>query len=450
MKNKLLYISKNFLWAGLVSFIFVTSLSAATADTSKSEYSSGIELFKDGDYGQALQHFESARRKGNEDPALIYNLAVTHYKLEQYEQAERYFRELVDQHPDWRDVGTYNLGRIAMRRGNEEAAAKLFREVRRTASNEKLVRLAGEGLTTLAVPGEFIGSEPDRKSFVLLSVSGGIDDNVIAFPDQIQTSSSQGEDSFLEYLAFGQHRLKGTDTDGIRVHGFVYARQYDELDSMDVNTFMAGITRDTSYNDWGLEYGGDAGYTEVGGDELGTRLQGRLKLLRGQGLHQYSAQYQPVYHDGGSQFSAITGFQHRFDLRYRYHFEHGRWTVRYRMDYNDRDDLAVDGTFLSYSPFRNSLLLEGQWYASQDVTLIAGAEFSNSRYSKDNSLTDADGVFKTMERESDTFEFWVKGQYQLHPDWRLLAEYRYTDNDDNFVLYDYDRSEAKLSIEFSY
>ncbi len=108
-----------------------------------------------------------------------------------------------------------------------------------------------------------------------------------------------------------------------------------------------------------------------------------------------------------------------------------------------------NGTFLSYSPVRNSFMVQGEWYATADLTLNAGGRYVNSQYDDENSLTDVDGVFKTQERESDEIEFWMRGEYHLHPHWRLMAEYRYGDRDDTFQLYEYDRSEVKLSIEYA-
>ncbi|MFP3983751.1 MAG: tetratricopeptide repeat protein [Desulfurivibrionaceae bacterium] len=438
------------LLTGCLGILLAVTVSAAEQDPGLSRYRQGIEMFRSGDYRQALDHFEAARQEGREGPTLIYNLGVSHYKLEQFGEAEDLFEELVEQYPEWQDLGRYNLGRIAMQRGDDEKAAEFFRLVRRTSSNEKLVHLAGEGLTTLNVPLETTRGPVEKKYFTLLSLSYGFDDNVIAFPDQLQTSSSQGEDTFLEFLGYGQYYISGNRDDGVRLHGFAYSKQYDDLDAYDNNIFSAGVSRDKRYAPWQVEYGADLGYTEVDGDELTTRLKGRLKLGRTLGPQEYTVRYQPIYHDAGSDYSQLDGWQHRLDLRWRYGVSYGLWTLRYRLDYNDRDDLEDGGTFLSYSPLRNSIMAEGQWYASPNLTLVAGTEYTNSQYDDDNRLTDIDGVFKIEERESDEIELWVQGQYQLHPRWQILAEYRYSDHDDTFKLYEYDRNTAKLSIEYAY
>lgn len=434
--------------AGFQIVFFAASLHAA--EPGAEQYKKGTEAFRAGNYQQALQHFESARGQGYESPTLMYNLGVTHYKLRQYVQAERFFLQLENDHPRWRDISRYNLGLIALRRQNSAEAEKWFRTVRRTSSNEKLVYLAGEGLRELNLPVEPAERRPAKKWFTLLSLGGGYDDNAIAFPDRLQTRASQGEDYFLEALAYGQVYLSGNRGDGIRLHGFAFTKQYEDLDIVDVNTFSGGITRDSTYNDWDIEYGIGAGYTEVDGDELTTQVQGKFKLGRTLGRNEYTAAYRPVYHDAGSTFPQLDGWQHRLDLRWRHRAAPWRWTVRYRLEYNDRDDLRTGNTFLSYSPLRNSIRVQGDWYAVQDWTFTAGAEYRNSHYPDANRLTDIDGVFKDKKRNADTVEAWAKAQYELARNWRVMAEYRYRDNNENFLLYDYDRNEIKIAIEFTY
>lgn len=420
----------------------------AAALSASEQYKAGMDAFRAGDYHQALQHFETARQQGQESPNLLYNLAVTHYKLRQYGEAKRYFTQLVEEHPEWSDLARYNLGLIALRQGNNREAEKRFRHVRRTSDNEKLIHLAGQGLRKLDITPA--PTKREKKWFTLLSLGGGYDDNAIAFPDRLQTSASQGEDYFIEALAYGQVYLSGNAGDGVRLHGFGYTKQYDDLDIVDLNTFSAGISHEFTYNDWDLEYGAGAGYTEVDGDELTTQFQGQFKLGRTLGRNHYLASYRPVYHDGGGRFLHLEGWQHRLDLRWRHRVDDWRWTLRYRLEYNDRDDLTAGNTFLSYSPLRNGILVQGDWYAAPDWTLTAGAEYTNSHYHDENRMSDIDGLFKVQERDSDEIEAWVKVQYELARNWRVLAEYRYNKNSDNFLLYDYDRNEVKVAIEFTY
>ncbi|MEX2488212.1 MAG: tetratricopeptide repeat protein, partial [Pseudomonadales bacterium] len=130
-------------FAGACLSVILATTAHATQSTASSEYRQGTNAFREGNFEQALEHFEAARNMGQETPGLVYNMAVTHYKLNNLDEAEVLFEELANRYPDWRDLGRYNLGRIAMRRGNDDQAAKYFRLVQRTASNDELVYLAG-------------------------------------------------------------------------------------------------------------------------------------------------------------------------------------------------------------------------------------------------------------------------------------------------------------------
>jgi len=431
-----------------LSLLFTGQVFAVNGAGSE-EFREGVSAFKAGNYNQALTHFEASRRQGNRDPRLLYNLAVTYYKLRQFGEAEGLFRMLIDE-PEWADLSRYNLGLIARQRGDRRAAERWFRKVQDTAASDKLIYLAGEGLRELGVAVRPARVVPPRKWFTLLSLTGGYDDNAIAFPDRLQTRSSQGEDSFAEFLGYGQVYLSGNRGDGVRLHGFVYTKQYIDLDVVDIVTFNAGLIHDMRYRGWDIEYGAGAGYTEIDGDELTTQVQGTAGVRRNAGSSEYRINYQPVYHDGGSNFRHLDGWEHRVDLRWRHRVEGGRLTARYRLEIHDRDDLAVDNTFLSYSPVRHGGLLEWDWYITPSWTFTAGGEFTNSRFSDRNRLTDIDGVFKEKKRKADLIEAWAKVQYQLNPQWRILAEYSYQDNDDNFQLFTYDRNEIKLAVEFTY
>lgn len=434
----------------LLNLCCACTLFAAEHTGGASETQLGTDAFKAGDFRRALDHFEAARGQGSDTPDLLYNLAVTHYRLGQYDNAGRLFHELLVIGPEWNEIAAYNLGLVAMQQDDRDQAERWFRSVRRTGRNEKLVYLAGEGLARLGVYPEPAGDPPPRKWFGLLNLGGGYDDNAVAFPEQLLTSTSQGADTFLEMLAYGQMYLDGTAEDGLRLHGFAFLKQYNDLGFIDVSTFNAAVVRDTTHYGWELEYGAGLGHTRVNGDTLTNQIQGRFQIGRTIEAHEYTGTYSPSYYLAGDTYSHLKGWRHRYDLRWRYRSEQYRWTVRYRLELNDRVDLARDDTFLSYSPLRNALLLEADWYRSPEMTFTAGVEYEHSGYGARNIQQDLDGAIQEAVRQSDQVGFWLQGQYLFRRGWRVLAEYRYTNNDDVFDLYQYKRSEVKLSLEFAY
>lgn len=432
----------------ICTFIIVLSGSAYAAGAT--EYEAGIHAFKGGDYGQALRHFEAARREGNTSANLVFNLAVTYYKLQRYDRSETLFRQL-EKNPDYRDIARYNLGRIAMRRGNDEAAARRFREVRRTSGNEKLRRLAGEALGRLGHPASMrTSTAPARDWMVLLNAGAGYNDNPLAFPELQQSPVNANSDSFMEFLGYGQKYLNGRSGRGLRLYGFAYTKQYFDTSVVDVTTASIGLAGEDSYQDWQYEYGGDVAHSQVDGHTLTNRMEGEFKIARGFGDNKLSLTYRPAWHDAGGHYSYLDGWQHKVDLRWRRRSGNLRWTARYRFEYDSRSDRRTATTFLSFSPLRNAILLEADWDLMPALTLTAGGEFTHSDYSGTNRLTDVDGVFKTKKRKSDRLEAWVRGEYELTPHWQLRAEYDYTRDNENLKLYDYKSNEIKALVEYSY
>jgi len=298
---------------------------------------------------------------------------------------------------------------------------------------------------------EIPARRPDKTWLTLLSVGGGYDDNPLAFPELRQTGlTEEDEDFFVESLAYGQGYVRGNSGNGLRLHGFVYTKQYADLNIVDTSAFHGGLTYETSPGEWQVEYGAGGGHSRVDGSRLTNQVQGRLRVKRRGGRNEYSIQYRPVYHDADNAFFFLEGWQHKVDVRWRRHWDNARLTLRYRLEANDRDDRGTEDTFVSFSPLDNSILLETDWYPTPIWTFTAGAEYTNSDYDGKNRLTDVDGIFKVMERESEEIRAWAGIEYDLTPRWRLRAEYSYLNNDDNFRLYDYSRNEAKLTVEFTY
>jgi tetratricopeptide (TPR) repeat protein len=442
-------LNKNVFLSLLIIF-FAGSAYAAGNNAGMSEYEAGVHAFQAGDYTQALQHFETARRQGDESPNLTYNLAVTHYKLKQFDESERLFRELEGK-LRYRDIAHYNLGLIAMQRGDADAAARWFKEIRRTSHNEKLRYLAGKGLRTLGRPvGTRAPVHYGKNWLTLLSAGGGYNDNPLAYPELQLAPANKGSDSFFEFLGYGQIYLYGHYRDGLLLHGFAYTKKYIDQSVVDVTTANVELTRENTFNGWRYMYGGGIGHSQVSGHTLTNQVQGDFSIERSVGDNTYRLRYQPYYHSAGNRYSYLGGWEHKLDLRWRRRWNNLRWTARYRFEYNSRDDLKTATTFLSFSPIRNSLRLQADWHAMPDLTLTAGGQFTHSEYSGKDQLTDIDGVFKVKKRKADKIQAWIRAEYELTPHWQVRAGYEYTKNDENLKLYKYQYNEVKALIEFEY
>jgi prepilin-type processing-associated H-X9-DG protein len=433
-----------------ITLFFSLNLFAAQHQPGAEAFQKGNQAYREGNYEAALEYYESAREQGRKTPTLTYNLGVTHYILQQYEESEAYFEALAGTDPEWQDIAHYNLGLIAMKTGDEAKAEDEFKLVLQISDNEQLRYLAGQALDKLDVHIDVINSSRVKDWLLLMSLSGGYDDNAVAFPDLQTSLASSGSDEFLELLVYGQNHVLGDHRNGLRLHGLAFTKQYKDLDVVDVSTFSGGITNIHSYDSFQLEYGLGAGYNEVNSNKLSSQLQGMLQFERDFGNNEYTFTYRPAYHDGGGNYAYLDGWQHKMDLRFLHREEAWRLTSRYGFELNDREDLAEGNSFSSFSPTRHSFLLQGDWYLARDWTLTAGGEYVKSDYKDENRLLDLDGQFKVQSRDSDLYGLWLKAQYDLTTRWRILGEYEYNNKNDNFLLYDYERNEFKLSVEFSY
>jgi len=85
----------------------------------------------------------------------LYRMGKVYLKLGHPEAAEIYFRDLLNEYPDskWAPWANYELGRMAMERGDLEEARRAFGEVLAGNGDERVKRKAREALKKLEVKG---------------------------------------------------------------------------------------------------------------------------------------------------------------------------------------------------------------------------------------------------------------------------------------------------------
>lgn len=411
-------------------------------EASANHYRNGTLEFKAGNYSQALDHFRKAVDSGNADDALLYNLGVTHYKLAEYRDSRNYFEQLLDK-PEWAELARYNLGLVLRELGEEAESTRAFRHLALDADNEKIRYLASQQLH------ERVESEQDvARSAVLLGLSAGYDSNVIAFPEQLQESASLSADSFTELLAYGQTYLQGQRGDGYRLHGYAFSRRYGDLESFDTSAFSAELNREHALGDWIIEYGIDVQRTAVDGETLATRTQLVLGAWKEAAANRYSLGYRPGFHAAGDAYPQLEGYSHRFDAKWRHNRDAWRLHAGYRLELNDREDLAADGMFFSYSPVRHRVEVKADWIPRDDWRLTAGARFEHAEYADENRLIDTDGELRIATRESDFLGVSLRGEYDISREWQVHAELRHDVVDDTFELYSYDRNTFMIGVDW--
>lgn len=410
----------------------------------------GIESFKDGSYRRALRLFEEARASGNGSAKLKYNIGVTQMKMRRYGEASATFQQLLTD-PEWGDLARYNLALAAERSERHIVAAKYYRRVSDAADSQKLRSLASSRLNALA---EANRGTAGRRWAGTASLSAGYDDNAYALQNELMEDASAGADNFTELFAWGQYRLSGTAADGWRVHGYGFGRRYRELDSLDLSSASATLSRDRPWLGWDTETGVAAEAVYLGGEQVSRQVQLIGKLQRDFGLASVTLAYIPSYYSGGEGYAYLDGWRQCFEARWRRPLFAAEARLYYRYDANDRADLArdvVEGDALdyySYSPVRHSVGGALDWALSANWSVATGVEFRSSAYDGTNRVTDSDGNVQSYQRESDRIKSWLATKFRITPRFSLDGKLVVIDNEENRDVYTYDKSEASLGISY--
>lgn len=407
-------------------------------------YRAGVQASRDGHHAAALQYFRTARSRGMDSPSLSYNLGVTHYQLGDFTAAQREFARLVEL-PAWRDIAQYNLGLVAQRQGEAGIARDFFQRVAIEAGDARLRQLALRQLDK---------QEPEdpeaSDSMAFFSFAFGHDDNVVAFPEQLQQDSSAASDSFSELLAYGEYYLDGSRSDGIRLKGFGVSRLYTELDSFNSSAVGAGISRQQASGAGLFEWGGNILQTRVDGRTVTTAYQLDISWKYRHRSNDFTLRYRPEIHDAGHAYPQLDGNRHRLDALWRHAFDNAYLRMGLRYETNNRDDLqTASGNRYDYSPTRQQLSVSGHWPVRSDWRWSVGATLGQARYDGENRLPDIDGDVIVARRDSEIVEVYLRGDYVVNSRWRAFAEIRDERRDDTYQLYSWDRRILRLGVEFT-
>jgi len=180
------------------------SLYAAETD----DFELGKKAFNNKNYKTALEYFEKTKKISPESISLIYNLAVTHFKLENYKKSQEYFNQ-IRSNPKMTSLVEYNLGLIELKLKNKNKAKELFENVYSNTSKAKLKKLAKKQLKKLNYKTKKSKSKKLKSS---VWVATGYTDNV----SSISTGTASGKaDSFNIYAAYVKGALSNTLNRGL-------------------------------------------------------------------------------------------------------------------------------------------------------------------------------------------------------------------------------------------
>lgn len=423
----------------------VLSLAVATsayAASGEDDFERGVAAAAAGDDAAALQYFKQAEQAGLDTVALKYNLAVSYYRLQQYEAARKIFAELADV-PSFEQLAYFNLGLIANQQKDEAEAIAWFRRAYRNPGSEKLRKLSAIALDRLGASVDERRRE-DKRWTGLVSSSLTHDSNVALANDELVGVTSESDTAADISVSAGRW-LKGTINSGVRMALGASLRKFGSLSQNDDAQLSARVLRYDRLADWRVRLGGSwdeiyfdgSGYQRIVSADVRAlknlsstnQLRLRYKLSR---IQATDAVFD--YLDGWRQQLRI-GLQQRGEsLRLRYY---------YQLELNSREDrVGSFDPFISYSPTRHSLRASswwdfaGQWQAQLD------ARFRYSRYNDDNILNG--GI--TERREDSQLRLSARLSRSFARHWEAHTQFTAITNESNVDLRSYDRSIIKAGV----
>ena len=382
------------------------------------DWDNGTIAFQAGDYRTALQYFENAKQDGQDSPAVHYNVAVCNFKLARFESAAAGFQLIADRFPKMRGLSQYNLGLVAQRRNDIEAAVDHFLNAYRLSPDDPKLRiLASNRLREL---------EPElRTAFQwsgALGMRAGFDDNV-ALRDEIGLPSTLATESPVADL-FASIKGPYNGENGFRVDASLYVIRNFDADEFDQSEVYGGVMYDWRTGEWRLQVGLHSSAGTLGGDSFDRKAGGdfqAIRYLNRDSEFGLSYVYDDVQ-DTDALFVGIAGSRQQLQARYRWYSAERRFTLRYRLEENDRLEPWV-------SPKRKSLSADYGYQPDTGWGYEGGFKYRSSRFDE-----------MAVPRDEDLLTVNVAVTRSIFRNWLLLIDYQYSNNDSSDPIFSYDRN----------
>jgi len=415
----------------VVACLLSGKLHAAPGDD---EFHRGVTAFRSQDYEGARRHFEQARLAGLDTAALHYNLGSTLYKLGRYDEAQQSFAACA-RDPAWASLALYNMGLAALAQGRQADAADSFLKSWRNTDDDKLASLAFAML-------ERTDPQALTQPRSSVSLAAGYDSNVVLANNLGAGLPAGAGDSFTELLATIVGRTRGA-TDAPRWSASFYDLRYVDLRDFSISDIGLGLELPLLRDIWRHELGGQLHYVWRGGSSYqqngalyaGTNYEKWRNLLL-----RFRLRYEMVRAtDDAYQF--LDGSSLEVGTSVMQLLAGGSMNYGIGYERNNREDLADQGNFYSYSPERVSIWWRGSWPTGGRWLLEPSVRYRQSRYA---GVDQHDGL--SQSREDTEWEARAAVKYRIVFPWQLTGEYLYTTNRSNFPEFSYHRNQLLIGI----
>ncbi|HZW59480.1 MAG TPA: tetratricopeptide repeat protein [Woeseiaceae bacterium] len=408
----------------VVVLVAIAAGPPARADAAADAWTQARDAFAGGDYAAALAHFEAARDAGQGGPAVVYNIAVCQYKLEDYRAARAGFDALGERFPAMRALAQYNLGLVALKLDEPANAERHFRNsYQRAADQPKLRAMAATQINRLA--GDPVPQSQWLRAF---SARAGYDDNVI-LQDKTGIAADQAADSpFVE--AFGTLRGPYPGWHGLRLDGGFFVVRYADVDEFNQAAVNGGLLYQWRRDDWSVDVGTHLAATTLGGDAFDRSLRLSTRVTRELGpASSLAVRYR--YDDVAAIdaiFAGVEGSRQRVDLRYRWYRQGRNFQAALVSETNDRADPGV-------SPDKTGLQVAYRYAPDVGWGYGVRGEFRNSDYAGASPA-----------RDEDLLQFDLRITRQFDSGWQLFLELLHARNDSNDPAFAYERNQLSMGV----
>jgi len=402
----------------LIGFLLLYSAGALAA--AKQDYNEGVEFFKKGDYHSAIAKFESAEKKGMESAALFYNLGSAYYKIEKFTVSKKYFNRVAE-YPEKRALAEYNLGLIAVKENNVEAALGHFKYAETNSDNEKVVYTSKQ-----KIAGLLDYSKPWRVSFV---ANIGYDDNISVTPDNI---SAGLDDTFYNIYASADYVIHGKRQSGWLVDASYFNIDFSDSDSFDQDFYTIGLRNEHRFSGWDTRTHLSYGKSTFGNEDLqsfykldvlGAKpLSGNQKLILRYRFDDFTSE--------NPRFDYLEGWRQRAQIRYLRNTKRNNQQVYYEAELNKRGVLVLSSFSLEFSPTRHTLggkythKFSNRWFLTGDLSYRV-SDFPASA---------------TVDRDDTRWTLDVLLDYRIDNTLLIKSNVKYIQNDSSVDLYTFDKT----------
>lgn len=419
---------------------------SASADEGKQAFDRGIKASTSGDYTAALKSFKKAKQAGMNTHALKYNLAVSYYKLQQYETARIIFTELTDV-ATFEQIAYFNLGLIANKQKDEATAIRWFQRAHRDLSSEKVRTLAAVALKRLGVSTKKSQkSNQEWKGWVSSSLAHV--DNVTLINNDLDGATNESDSSVSLWATAGRW-LKGNTKSGVRMKLNARTNNFSKMNDFDESAFGVRVLRYDRLGSWKVRMGGSWDEIYFGGSEyqrvVSADVRGRMPLSQN---NQLQLRYKlSRIQATDAVFDYLDGWRQQFRVGIQQRHEAGKTRYYYQLELNDREDrVGTVDPFTSYSPTRHTVRLTNWWDLANQWRVRLGVRFRYSDYNDDNIL--AGNVSES--REDSQARIQARISRAVGKEWEVGAKVVAATNDSTVDRKSYDTSTVAVGVVWSF